>query len=81
MGLSLQHLMGLPTEPDSKAFNEFLIKRKAANPDHFADLSLAVIKLMGPGKYVLERPATLSKGTSAYPFRAIPTPRLPIDAL
>jgi exoribonuclease-2 len=30
--------------------------RKAADPTHFADLSLAVIKLMGPGEYILERP-------------------------
>jgi exoribonuclease II len=46
----------LPPDPDSKALNDFLLKRKAADPDHFADLSLAVIKLMGPGEYVLERP-------------------------
>jgi exoribonuclease-2 len=46
----------LPAEPDSKALNEFLTARKEADPDHFADLSLAVIKLMGPGEYVLERP-------------------------
>jgi len=46
----------LPPDPDSKALNEFLIKRKQADPDGFADLSLAVIKLMGPGEYVLERP-------------------------
>jgi VacB/RNase II family 3'-5' exoribonuclease len=52
----------LPTEPDSKALNEFLIKRKAADPDHFADLSLAVIKLMGPGEYVLERPGDPEQG-------------------
>jgi VacB/RNase II family 3'-5' exoribonuclease len=45
----------LPADPDSKALNDFLVKRKAANPDHFADLSLAVIKLIGPGEYVLER--------------------------
>ena len=52
----------LPAEPDSKALNEFLVKRKAADPDHFADLSLAVIKLMGPGEYVLERPGDPEQG-------------------
>jgi VacB/RNase II family 3'-5' exoribonuclease len=52
----------LPAEPDSKALNEFLIKRKAADPDHFADLSLAIIKLMGPGEYVLERPGEPEQG-------------------
>jgi VacB/RNase II family 3'-5' exoribonuclease len=52
----------LPTDPDSKALNEFLIKRKAADPDHFTDLSLAVIKLMGPGEYVLERPGDPEQG-------------------
>lgn len=46
----------LPAEPDSKALDEFLIKRKQVDPDHFADLSLTVIKLLGPGEYVLERP-------------------------
>jgi VacB/RNase II family 3'-5' exoribonuclease len=52
----------LPAEPDSKALNDFLIRRKAADPDHFADLSLAVIKLMGPGEYVLERPGDKEQG-------------------
>ena len=52
----------LPPAPDSKALNDFLIKRKAANPDHFADLSLAVIKLIGPGEYVLERPGQPAPG-------------------
>ena len=45
----------LPAQPDSKALNDFLLRRKAADPDHFADLSLSVIKLIGPGEYVLER--------------------------
>jgi VacB/RNase II family 3'-5' exoribonuclease len=52
----------LPAEPDSKALNNFLLKRKAADPDHFADLSLAVIKLIGPGEYVLERPGDPAQG-------------------
>ena len=52
----------LPAEPDSKALNDFLLKRKAADPDHFADLSLAVIKLIGAGEYVLERPGDPEQG-------------------
>jgi len=52
----------LPAEPDSRALNEFLVARKSADPDHFADLSLAVIKLMGPGEYVLERPGEAAEG-------------------
>lgn len=45
----------LPALPDPRALNDFLAAQRAADPDHFADLSLAVIKLMGPGEYVLER--------------------------
>ncbi|HEX9109839.1 MAG TPA: ribonuclease catalytic domain-containing protein, partial [Terriglobales bacterium] len=52
----------LPAQPDSKMLNDFLVKRKAADPDHFADLSLAVIKLIGPGEYVLERPGDPEQG-------------------
>src|SRR5205807_6179371 len=52
----------LPAEPDSKALNEFLIRQKAADPDHFADLSLAVIKLVGPGEYVLEKAGETAPG-------------------
>ena len=46
----------LPPDPDSGALNGFLSKQRAADPVHYADLSLAVVKLMGPGEYVLERP-------------------------
>jgi VacB/RNase II family 3'-5' exoribonuclease len=52
----------LPSTPDSKALNDFLLARKAADPDHFADLSLAVIKLVGPGEYILERPGDTPEG-------------------
>ncbi len=45
----------LPEKPDSVALSEFLARRRAADPDHFADLSLSVVKLLGPGIYVLER--------------------------
>jgi len=52
----------LPSQPDSKALNDFLLRRKAADPDHFADVSLAVIKLIGPGEYVLERAGDVAPG-------------------
>jgi len=52
----------LPAQPDSKALNDFLLAQKAKDPDHFPDLSLTVIKLMGPGEYVLVKPNEPSPG-------------------
>ena len=52
----------LPADPNSKALNDFLVKRRSVDPDHFADLSLAVIKLIGPGEYVVERPGEPAQG-------------------
>ena len=52
----------LPAEPDAKALEEFLVTAKAKDPLRFPDLSLSVIKLMGPGEYVLESPGGTSPG-------------------
>lgn len=52
----------LPAAPDSSALAQFLTRRRAADPDHFPDLSLAIVKLMGPGEYALERPGQPSEG-------------------
>lgn len=52
----------LPAEPDSGALSTFLQKRKSADAVHYADLSLAVVKLMGPGEYVLARKGQPSQG-------------------
>lgn len=52
----------LPDEPDSLALSAFLQKRKAVDAIHYPDLSLAVIKLLGPGEYVLSRPGDRDLG-------------------
>jgi exoribonuclease-2 len=52
----------LPGDPDSKALSDFLLQQKAADPAHFAELSLSVIKLIGPGEYVLERAGDTAPG-------------------
>ncbi len=46
----------LPPEPDPVALSEFMSRRRAADPEHFSELSLAVVKSMGPGVYRLRRP-------------------------
>ena len=62
VALAAQHGGHLPAQPDAKALNDFLMQRKAADPDRFADVSLAVVKLMGPGEYAVERPGDVGQG-------------------
>jgi len=45
----------LPPTPDPRALSDFLVKRQQAAPAQFPDLSLAVVKLLGAGEYVLKR--------------------------
>jgi exoribonuclease-2 len=54
--LAGEHGGTLPPDPDARALEQFLVAAKAADPAGYPDLSLCVIKLMGPGEYVLELP-------------------------
>ena len=52
----------LPPDPDSRALEEFLLRRRKADPLRFPDLSLTIVKLMGAGEYALERAGEDSTG-------------------
>ena len=52
----------LPSEADAKSLEGFLKQQRRINPDHFHDLSLAIIKLLGRGEYVLKSPGNASPG-------------------
>jgi exoribonuclease-2 len=60
--IAAQHGFKLPAQPDSTSLEEFLAAQKAADPLRFPDLSLAVIKMLGPGEYVVEAPDEASPG-------------------
>jgi exoribonuclease R len=56
--VSLAKLRGydLPVVPDSHALNDVLTDIRAKDPIHYPDVAVTVIKLMGPGEYLLMRP-------------------------
>ena len=62
--VEVAHELGeeLPAEPDSRALADFLARRKTADPDHFPDLSLSIVKLLGPGEYTVQKPGVASEG-------------------
>ena len=49
--LAASHGVQLPAAPDALALDRFLSARRAADPAGFADLSLAVVKMLGSGEY------------------------------
>ena len=72
----------LPAEPEAVALEKFLIRRRAAAPEKFADLSLAIIKLIGRGEYALDLPGGEAPGHFAlavkdYTHSTAPNRRFP----
>ncbi len=60
--IAAQYGTRLPDAPDPRALSELLARRQAADPLHFPDLSLSIVKLLGPGEYLVEAPGTEREG-------------------
>jgi exoribonuclease-2 len=52
----------LPPEPNGPALQAWLAHQSTVDPDHFADVSLSVLKLLGRGEYVVDRPSETTPG-------------------
>ena len=56
VALAAEHHYELPVNPDSVALNTLLAHIRATDPDHYPDVAVSVIKLMGPGEYMVMTP-------------------------
>jgi len=60
--IAASHAFRLPKSPSPRKLEIFLTMMKKADPLRFPDLSLAVIKLLGNGEYVAEKPGEEAPG-------------------
>jgi exoribonuclease-2 len=60
--LASEHGFSLPAKADSKSLSEYLKYFKQKDQDHFTDMSLSVLKLLGSGEYILEKPGDNDEG-------------------
>lgn len=80
--LAATHGVTLPAEPDPVALDRFLCERRQADPAGFADLSLKIVKMLGPGSYVAAAPGAADLGhfglaVSDYAHSTAPNRRYP----
>ena len=52
----------LPAQPDPVALGAFLDQRRNADPAGFPEVSLGVLKALGPGEYIVEQPGAEHTG-------------------
>lgn len=52
----------LPDVPNSKALQEFMSSEMTRDPENFPDLSLSILKLLGPGEYSIGIPGETNFG-------------------
>jgi VacB/RNase II family 3'-5' exoribonuclease len=80
--LAGQHGVTLPAVPEAKPLEDFLSQQRQKDPDHFPDLSLSVIKLLGRGEYVVaassgEAPGHFALAIEGYSHSTAPNRRYP----
>jgi exoribonuclease-2 len=69
MALAQSKGTALPDKPDALSLENFLVKSREADPLHFPDLSLSVVKMLGSGEYAVQVPGKPMEGHFALAVR------------